>query len=491
MKNIIKKGSALVLATALLGTTSGTSLLLNGQINAPTSITATAADSFITGNSHTGKIHINESKIDVKFSNCTDIYYMKFNGVIKDFGRILPLSKRVRFKFNVDVNGTTKLELKQIKLNFECLENGNKRTISIKPSEVIINSSCKNYDLIYETDIPGNITSYQLDKINKLVRCNSATAESTDYNFITVTSPGEDLFIQYRKNDSLNPQVENWAKRMCIYANSLSQMTGVSLGTLYICTDDNTNKDMCPYSNNLRINSSSESIGYVGIPVGETTTLINRVKWNYNEIIWTYLHEIGHSYGCNVQPSTFYDNFYATDDEYFTNMRGLAAVQNCDNLDKTQIKLLDNCGETRIGYYNDITGKIIVNDKTSTDYRWFTYAKQLEKIGNKYGWEVLERFFAVEKYNGSKATDYEYDCQQNIEALKWVNELLGTNYSTSNEKLLKLTNSFRMLYKICKKSPYTIDKTGFKQFLVSEFAVDENDPRGFLTNLYKYAYYKK
>ena len=121
-----------------------------------------------------------------------------------------------------------------------------------------------------------------------------------------------------------------------MYANSLSKTTGVKHETLYICLDHPEVPGAPSFSANGQVNSICDKFGYVGFGKGLTGEELKHISSGNDVITWTAMHEIAHSYACYVNPSTFLDK-YGFADDFLTNIRGMTAIQNCDNLHNTKI----------------------------------------------------------------------------------------------------------------------------------------------------------
>lgn len=495
MKSIIKKASALVLATALLGTSiSGTPFVLNNDLGSQATLSASAA-SFITSRDYSG-IKFDESQITVtmtKSQKTKTVYTPKINNKVISYQgiRCIPLTK-AQITVNVQGKNLSSSSLNSTTITVESKIGTKKNQQTYKCSKITAKSN-NSFDLVYDVMTQGTEINITTSPINNLTSAGSITYESNEpynYYFIEATAPGADrLYIKFRNTGTSQTYISNWAKRLCMYANSLSDITGMKLDTLYICFDDFANTYGCPFSCNARFNPSCDKYGYVSMPTSFTADELNNINTG---ISWTLLHEIAHSYCVYVDSSKFWKNCVPVypkggyqDDDFFTNLRGLTAIQNCYNLRNTTI-WIRNSGTIKKGKYTEIAYQVATpgnEDWTNSEWLYYTFVKKLlNTTKSDYDWKVLKSVFAVKKLDGSAAADYSYTSTENINTLKWINKWLNKSYPTSTNytDLLRMTNFLRRLYKVQRGEQ--LNETDFISFLDNQFS------KSYIQNVYSYMY---
>lgn len=454
--------------------------------------TASAAAPFIADTDGNGALNIDESQIKVSTVN----YYNTgaafntavSNGVIKskDAKNYLPVLDRR--KVTIRVYGTkcpadvvSKLEKIDLNARFytdETATSYKQGTWRAFKNPQVFSSgkvgSYKCFDLVYEIISYGNRFEFELDKIDFMGSLSCAYADmaplnnGSTYKIYKVDSPGEDLLISLRNNSSTSyAKVEKWAKRLCVLANSLSQTTKLQRGTVYIAYD--VPNEGCRSAQTGYVNQSDAGkYAFVSTNKSLTNYDLKHIADNKNEIIWGMMHEMSHCY-CITSKTNYnqYFEFIAKNDrwdEFVTNARGLTAIQNCDNLRKTDIYYEDDA--TGVPYskpYNQIGNCI-----TDSDPR-YQFTKKLAVLGNKTyggvsGWEKLEQYFAPQ-------SDYQYNSAEVDRVATAMNEYLQTNFSLNDTNYLMFANTFRKLYKLTtgKSSINTSDIKNFNQFLSNSF----------------------
>ena len=305
------------------------------------------------------------------------------------------------------------------------------------------------------------------------LRCSAASIATTSsneefYKIEARPSDGEKLYIKIKNDPSISwGKMEAWANRLCLYANSLSKTTGIYLDTLYM-NYDYIGKNYA-FSSNDTMNKDMDKYGYVAFCPEASDEEREQITNGRNIITWSTLHEVAHSYACNVKQSKFNNNYgfcQAKDkfniyfDEYLTNARGLLAIQNCDNLRNTDVHYRYYY-DTNNKYYIDYYGKYD-EIAQSVAYAWpnnyFVYAK---KLTTNFTWEQLEAFFAAE-------SDNDPDFVASREVANWLNEKLGMNIQPT-ENFLKFANNFRKLA-ILKHGNY--DKNSLNNIVEEIFGTD-------------------
>lgn len=479
---ILKTTSALLASVVLCTTVAA--------IKPPVTASAASID-FITDTNNNGALNIDESQIKVSsrsyYNTGASFSMVVSDNVIqtKNSENYLPILDRR--KITIRVTGTESPSdildrLTNIDLNatfsYEGKTGFSRAFSNPQVSYYGMVNGRKCYELTYELMSYGSKFSFNLDKINFMGTLSCVYADMSpmnngiSYTIYTVDSPGEDVIISLR-NDSSIPykNIEAWGKRLCLLANSLSQMTGVKRDQLFVAYDV---PDVgLRASETAYIHSDQSSRNAIAVTNAEFTDYdLKRLRSDKNELVWGLIHEISHCYCCKSS-SHFNDhyNFVANGlwDDYVTNLRGLTAMQNCDNLRQTSVYYEpDGSSKSYCFRYNSITDNL-----HSSDLRYQFMQKMgvlaNKKYGNQTGWEKLEEYFAAK-------TDYNCKTTENKRVAKAVNELLGTNYSLYDENYLMFVNSFRTLYLLTNGKYYGIIYTNeindFKNFLTKNFGDD-------------------
>ena len=391
------------------------------------------------------------------------------------------------------INKKAENRLKAATLKVKCEADGYTNSHTYKAT--INKKSDNSYELVFDNVIfYGNIQSFETYNLPSLdgFKCDSALIESNlheGYYYLDVKTPdGENLYIKMRKDKDVDfNNLTKWAKRLCVYANALSKTTNVQLGTLYLCFDYPTN--YYRFSGNGHMNSQNTSLGLVASSPAATDYEISRLRLGNDELTWGLMHEISHSYS---NPD-WHDNYYFsriirtdndgnpqtdTFEEFMVNVRGLTAIQNCDNL-------------INLNIYNDDweyqgssdTYDKIFNHYSGNDPR-FLFAQKLASMATKYNaWDKLEQFFAA-------TGDNDYLSMDNVRAAKKLNSILGDFYTLDNinndadiEQLhinaselltedeiefLIFTNTYRKLYMLFENQD-EFDEEWFEDFILNAF----------------------
>ncbi|MBR6967329.1 MAG: hypothetical protein IKH78_02250 [Ruminococcus sp.] len=226
---------------------------------------------------------------------------------------------------------------------------------------------------------------------------------STDNNFKkydVLCTNGENLHItmNYSADKSYR---EIWLKTLSRYINSLSDITGVRRNDIYIFeyADTLCGAD-CPCMDDYII-PSENSIPAILIPSDNVIpfnwkSTCRHVERSMNlipdSIHHLYLHELGH---CYATGKSFEAYFSGNVDDGYTNVRGITAIQNCEELCNT-ILYSENREETTYnrGRYMDAVRNLADEKWNETvNYRIMnTYANYVALYQEK-GWAILEKLF--------------------------------------------------------------------------------------------------
>ena len=406
------------------------------------------------------QIYVSRSYYEARANIISTVTSQERNGLYLDgglfilsdgyFTNLQPLAKYV-LSFVVSGDNLSESSLNDMKL-FLKFENKDKNSSEqVKPA-LIVPRGQNTYYVSYEFFAAGETLSFATSFIeDPTLICSKATItapiDNEDYYQIEARpAGGEKLFIRIKNDESIGwDKMEAWAKRLCIYANSLSVTTGLQLDTFYM----NFDYYDCPnhaYSDNTFVNSKNDKYGYVTFNQYASDDVREYIATGKNIITWVELHEIAHSYG--VKPS-FSDN-YTFSDEYFTNARGITAIQNCDNLRDTEI-VFETAGYS--GKYDTMLNEIYTQ---APDCEMFGFASGLGLLP----WEQLEAFFAAESDN-----DPYFTVSRGV--ANKINQYIGLNIPLS-KRYLKFANTIRKLMSLNNNGVY--DESKFTRFIVTNFS---------------------
>ncbi len=404
-----------------------------------------------------------------------DKKYIITNGDIEDlqiFGK---------YVVNIVVYGNDLVEsdLENLSFNVDCPKNGKSSTTTCHPTVTQDAADPHKFHVSFEFIAESDTCSFTSNAIMKSNVFTSttgsvtATLDNEDYYKIEARpADGEKLFIKMKYDPSISwGKMENWARRLCVYANSLSKTTGVTLDTLYMNFDVKKPENSNAYaiSDNDTMSLGEGKYGYVCFYEDASDAERDDIATGRNVITWTALHEMAHSYACRTN-SEFEKNYIFCQpkegdkpgfwfDEYLTNARGLTAIQNCDNLRNTDINYNEHYEK-----YDEIAHTVArdcPNDKMMEFASNLTYMP----------WDVLEAYFAAE-------SDNDTDFVESTAVARKMNEYLEMDIPLT-ENYLKFVNNLRKLM-VLKKGAY--DETKFTGFLrSSHFTL--NYWRGLVTDL--------
>lgn len=476
MKSALKKLAVTGMAVLMTGTVCG-NLTLSSQTVGNSAITASAAANFITDN--TSSIYINDALIIVKktsFSAVSKTFSTSVsNGVIKSTANVpVPILDSGTLTIKITGTGLTKAKLEAMSLtttgtygNYtSCPKTWN--TVSQPAPPTVTKLSDTSYSVAFRINSYGTTLGFNTTALSGVsnLKVTSASynsvSDSKNYYLLTADAPNgyDDLYIRIRRDNSvLDHQYRSWAKRLCVYANSLSYMTGIKHTANFLNYDDNINAGYGGSSNHM-IDSTGKKFGFVGFnsdcAAMEKTIMKNDTK----EILtWTSLHEISHTYAFSTDSNSFHKN-YVYHDEALTNVRGLTALQNCENLNNSYL-MFDGADQS-IAKCQDALNKY----NSIVPNQYFEFGLKMQNIAKKYNQRILEQFFGVSNTNVKK--DLRFDSANNKNAAAVVNRLTGKNLS--NDAYLKFVNNLRALYMISWNQKY--DPYAFESFLTENFGKD-------------------
>lgn len=413
--------------------------------------TSYAATPFIADTDYNGAINIDESQIKVTckryYPGGKNIKAAVSGTSVKTSSTVtsVPVLSRSIISMEVSGTGLTQEKAEKATLDVTYHIDGRKNSWTYSSPNVRKGSASNSYILDFDVITHGNSFEYSTSSFSGVKNlkcvssCISPQSNSGNYYQIEAKTPnGENIFISSKYPGNYSTNMEKWAKKLCMYANSLSDVTGVKLGTVYICFDDpDADAYAWAYSANWYMNETMDRLGFIALSKNSSDVELDFAANKPDVMTWTLMHEIAHSYAIGCKPSNF-DGF-RFNDEYLTNVRGLTAIQNCDNLKKLKINLNEHYAT-----YDKIFAQM--NCSVNTDPCGF-HATKLVEIGNQYGWDKLEKYFRAE-------SDYNYERPENIAAAGTLADHLGITGKSKDKLLknadyLKYVNSCRKLMQLC------------------------------------------
>ncbi len=473
-KNYLKK-SLLVLSAAAM-------TLCPMSFQYGNALTANAAGSFVTGTSSSGDITFDESQIDVKavpFGNTFNLDVCRMNTDGSFYGEaVSPFFHLVDdifyFKVNISAPKLTLDDVKNISVTCGAHDTkSNSYVISrtIKPYQAS-KTRDGSYNLVYIVEHYQDCSKYLIDKFKFESKdykgkftVNSANYYSDDLSHILVTATckngtnGDNFVAKIRRSTATDDNIKAWAKRSCLLINALKEITGNSVGTLYMYLDDP--KTVLANGNvNTAYKADYISFGaYTGYSVAASTTIINSIASGRNELTWVQLHEVSHCYCEN----SIRKNFGYVSDDVCTNVRHLSAIGNCTNLKNVNIVIND--GDEKYGFkYNTFFDKkfpvYISNDSA------MMMGKAMVNIANKTSWDRIETALSN---NTASNSNWSYTNADNIHLAEIVRKKYGFNIpSQKYDEYYKFINSLRSIYVRCFRKNRVIDDE-FTAFLDQYF----------------------
>ena len=339
----------------------------------------------------------------------------------------------------------TKDNLDKFKITVTYYYQGTQSKITYdKPLIDVVDETNNEYELKYDIISRGEAFEFtttalsDIDEFSCTQAYMSPKDDAGDYYQVDVKTPnGENVFISIKNDGTVKAEyMKKWAKRICMYINSLSKMTGIKHETFFICFNHPTNPGVVGYSANWDIDEQMNKYGFVAIGFDASNIEIERMRNGYDELTWTVMHEIAHSYCIGAKPVN-YDSNYSFDDDYVTNIRGITAIQNCDNLHGTKI-LFEFGGRT---YYNTYD-KIFSDMKEYINLPVIQYPCGFAKIARDYSWETLEKFFAA-------TSDNDINRKESKDAAQLLNAALDMNVPLSSDLYIRFVNNLRKLQSLC------------------------------------------
>ena len=445
----MKKIAAMSMAVLMTGTVCGS--YARSKQNSDFAITASAAGKFIADTDNNGAINIDESQIKVTQENYTVVNRTLtksvsggiVSGATKS-GDTVPMLDKATITLKLKGTGLTTAKLKEMKLPVTYNYNGVTSTTHTWENPTVTSSNGV-FTVKYKLNVYGTTLNYKTTKLSGVtdLKVTSAVYKSVedDASFLRIKADAptgyDDMFIRIKQdNCGTKAQREKWAKRLCVYSNSLSDMTGVKHDTNFMFLDNEYTGQLA-FSNSFCIDGTGNKYAFTAFNIDSTNNIKADIKNTAKTIIsWTELHEISHSYGYAKGANSFYTN-YIYHDEALTNVRGLTAIQNCDNLRNVDVR----CNKSYYKY-----GAALANYMKQYPHELFGFGEKLQALGDRYQYDRLEEFFGVKNSYVNK--DISYTSANNKDAAQVVKDVTGTPVNVNNTNYLKYVNILRSLYMI-------------------------------------------
>ena len=414
---------------------------------------------FCADTDNNGAINIDERQIVVSrsFFSTNEITMPVTTTAEGQITTIAPVSVEAlslgKITIEVSGNGLSSSALYKLNLNAQYSVNGKTNNITYTPN--MVKSTSNNTFIVSYYSVINygdnlSFTSVSLDGVSN-INCTSAvfSPDSDSSNCLKLNvrpAEGEKLYIRIKNAPSMSiAKVEKWAKIICMYVNSLHNVTGATLDTIYMNFDNIQDSRFAgsACSANWYINEAMDKYGFVGFNVDTSDEEREQIAKGGDVLTWSVMHELAHSYCCGVAVNgrpLIFDSDYKFQDDYFTNARGLTAIQNCDNLRNTFIhfrrKFEDHSYLNYYEKYDTILTTISpwISNDINDPYRFFQFGAALTQTD----WVKLESFFAADSDNVSSLNECSY-------VARMLNSYMGTNISLYNNDFLKLANTIRKL----------------------------------------------
>ena len=244
----------------------------------------------------------------------------------------------------------------------------------------------------------GIITDLDLDPNKELeLQFNSADDDYKVYDVICKN--GENYHITMKYIFSNEDDTQTWLRTMSRFINSLSDITGIKRNEVYIIDGSETlfsENCTCPCKDEYII-PSENGIPAVLVPrdkgwINTSIDIEKSISYNPNSIHLLYLHEVSHFYAKN--DSVFQDLFNGNVDDGNTNIRGITAMQNCEELKNTILFAENEIFKSGNLETYQVAARYLADGKYSetVNFRILNmYANYIETYGDK-GWAILEKY---------------------------------------------------------------------------------------------------
>ncbi len=323
----------------------------------------------------------------------------------------------------------------------------------------------------------------------RLVKTNVADAEN-----VYALVPKQVVLADGSQKEISHGQFHQWAKRVCMYLNSLSDVTGIQKGYSYLsfCNDYGTGTGCTdPYAYSLFDDNATCVVSYSTASCGD---ILRGIYDGAQTMEWIELHELSHCYHYQVVEGlrNAFDAYYSPgSDETTANVRGLTALQNCTNLRDVTLHF-DGC----TGSYATILQQKLERGDTSATIRFAASLVNYAVDRGAYGWEMLEAYCrgtdgkqindllpdslcAFQTYTGIRVADGEAITRA---TLKYVNTLCFL-YMHAGSKLA--FNPAEFIAFLAEQVKYDLTTSNLRRYLILECnnGLGDIDQDGWVTPL--------
>lgn len=332
--------------------------------------------------------------------------------------------------------------------------------------------------------IEGHLIAYgttlQIDTkgiaFSKETVCSEAgiCGENSDYRLVkTHATEAENVYALVPKQAVLadgsqeeipHGRFHQWAKRMCMYLNSLSDVTGIQKGYTYLsfCNDYGTGAGCTdPYAYSLFDDNATCIVSYTTACCGD---ILRGIYAGAQTMEWIELHELSHCYHYQVVEGlrNSFDAYYSPgSDETTANVRGLTALQNCTNLRDVELHF-DGC----TGSYATILQQKLESGDSSATIRFAGSLVHYAVDRGADGWEMLEAY--CRGTDGKQINDLLPD---SLSAFQTYTGIRVADGEAITRAALKYVNTLCFLY-MYSGSQMAFDPVGFIAFLTEQVKYD-------------------
>ena len=334
------------------------------------------------------------------------------------------------------------------------------------------------YTLDFYTGIKGDSYSFKISGLNNVDNLSvlSHTIENEAVYKVEATYlDGEGICAYLPASEGLNKDnMTKWAKNQCLLANSLKHLTN-NPGYYTVYYYFNGSVAYADAQTNTWGNSDIRS-GKIRFNPDATKQELELIKLNENAFNYFTMHEMGHVYNghTNFDEKIIFRSGNSSFDEYYTNVRALTALQNCENIRSYKVRKENNYTSKReLFSYKDVY-KVNYNYKSGNDYEYH-FANSLLKCCD---WEKLETFYSAEFVPDRYLSEWEesakklYDSLSNVTGIDFSDRIVDN----SEYSLCKFVNGLRCLYSLSTNMEYDDEK--FIDFVDKTFTIKKNPSIG-------------
>lgn len=363
-------------------------------------ISAAEEKPFISDTDGNGRINIDESQIQVDITQgsgvngtsldaVVDVKRVKSNGTIQ-----VPLLSRINLTMEISADGLTEEMISNMYLNVTATNNDSdladsttntysKKTYSYtEPTEfepfgtytVTFHFTAYGTDLAFYTNSLSDVADLQFHG-------GAVVTSLSGFYMINVDTPLEDVMMRVPIRSGIsNEEYITWATRVAVYINSICELTNFRHNRYLIVMNDEAIDSFGLYRYH----------GIISYNQKGSDEILAYITNSENKLSWAEMHEIGHAHGYETNFKEWYHYFnsgYGAD-EMQTNVRGITAIQNCDNLQDTELVI----SNIALPYDRIMTEFLEIKNGDAL----VPMAAYIVNVAYENGWEFLEEFFKYE-----------------------------------------------------------------------------------------------